>query len=305
MRGDAGPGTRAIRSGPVFETAVFDVFDGITYTKGGAVLAMVETYVGPDAFRRGLAAYFEGQALSNATAGDLWHYLSQASGTDVAAVARSWTDQKGYPLLRARVTCESGKQTLHVEQQRFSVDDAVDTTSLWQVPFAVSAGTTKPARFLLSGRSAKFATGPCTTAPLLIDSSAGFFRVQYPREHLRRLTRAFPELSPSARLALLTDAFALGQAGRNSFADYFALLERLRPAGDPATQVLFLQAVHALSNLNGAMYGTPAQESLQGYARTTLGPMLGQLGWSVSPVRHRCRAELAQRHDRGAGQVSR
>ena len=124
MRGDAGPATRAIRSGPVYETAVFDVFDGVTYTKGGAVLEMIETYIGPDAFRRGLSAYFEGQKLSNATAGDLWHYLSQASGTDVAAVARSWTDQKGYPLLQARVTCAKGKQTLELEQQRFSVDGA-------------------------------------------------------------------------------------------------------------------------------------------------------------------------------------
>ena len=282
MSSDAGPATRAIRSGPVFETAVFDVFDDITYTKGGAVLAMVESYVGPDAFRRGLAAYFEGQRLSNATAGDLWHYLSQASGTDVAAVARSWTDQEGYPLLRARITCESGKQTLHLEQQRYGVADPLDTARLWQVPFEVHAGTAEPVRFLLTGRSASFATGPCTSAPLFIDSSAGFFRVQYPREHLRRLTRAFPGLSPSARLALLTDTFALGQAGRIPVADYFALLRQLRPAGDPATQVHFLQAAHALSNLHGALYGTPAQVSLHGYARSKLGPMLDALGWSVS-----------------------
>jgi aminopeptidase N len=219
----------------------------------------------------------------NATAGDLWHYLSRASGTDVAAVARSWTDQKGYPLLQARVTCENGKQTLELEQQRFRVDDAVDTTSLWQVPFAVSAGTAAPVRFLLAGRSARFATGPCAAAPLFIDSSAGFFHVQYPPEHLRRLARTFPDLSPLARLALLTDTFALGHAGRIPLAEYFTLLGRLRLASDPATLVLYLQAVHALSNLNGAMYDTPAQESLHDYARYKLGPILGQVGWSVSP----------------------
>ena len=283
MRGDAGPATRAIRSGPVYETAVFDVFDGVTYIKGGAVLGMIEAYIGPDAFRRGLAAYFEGQKLSNATAGDLWHYLSQASGTDVAAVARSWTDQQGYPLLQVRVTCDKRKQTLELEQQRFSVDGAVDATSLWQVPITVSAGSAPPMRFLLANRSTKFVTGPCAAAPLFIDSSAGFFRVQYPPEHLHRLARAFPELSPFARLALLTDTFALGEAGRIPLAEYFALLSRLRLARDPATLVLFLQADHALSNLNGAMYDTPAQKALHGYARNRLGPMLRQLGWSVSP----------------------
>jgi aminopeptidase N len=284
MRGDAGPATRAIRSGPVYETAVFDVFDGVTYTKGGAVLAMIETYVGPDAFRRGLAAYFNGQKLSNATAGDLWHYLSQASGTDVAAVARSWTDQKGYPLLQARVTCDKGKQTLELEQRRFSVDGSVDTTSLWQVPFAVSVGAAAPMRFLLAERSAKFVAGPCTSAPLFVDSSGGFFRVQYSPEHLHRLAQAFPKLAPTARLALLTDTLALGQAGRIPLAEYFALLDQLRPARDPATLVLFLQADYALLNLNAALAGTPAQSALHGYARRKFGPMLTQLGWTASPT---------------------
>ncbi len=278
-----GPATRAIRSGPVYETAVFDVFDGVTYTKGGAVLGMIETYVGPDAFRRGLSAYFEGQKLSNATAGDLWHYLSQASGTDVAAVARSWTDQKGHPLLQARVTCAKGQQTLELAQQRFSVDGSEDTASLWQVPFAVTAGTAAPKRFLLTDRSGKFATGPCTDAPVFIDSSAGFFRVQYPPDHLRRLAQAFPKLPPSARLALLTDTFALGQAGRIPLSEYFALLDRLRPARDTATLVLFLQADYALSNLYGAMYGSPAQKPLEAYAQRKLGPVLGLLGWTVAP----------------------
>jgi len=282
MRGDAGPATRAIRSGPVYETAVFDVFDGVTYTKGGAVLAMIETYIGPDAFRRGLAAYFDGQKLSNATAGDLWHYLSQASGTNVAAVASSWTDQKGYPLLKARVTCDNAKQTLELTQQRFSVDGSVDATSLWQVPFAVSAGAASPQRFLLADRSAKFVTGPCTAAPLFVDSSAGFFRVQYEPDHLRRLARAFPELAPTARLALLTDTFALGQAGRIPLTEYFALLDQLRPAKDPATLVLFLQADYAMLNLNAALAGSPAQPALHDYARKKLGPMLGKLGWTPS-----------------------
>jgi aminopeptidase N len=283
MRGDAGPATRAIRSGPVFETAVFDVFDGVTYTKGGAVLAMIETFVGPDAFRRGISAYFKGQKLSNATAGDLWHYLSQASGIDIAAVARSWTDQKGYPLLQAHAPCAKGRQTLELEQQRFSIDGSEDATSLWQVPFAVSAGSAEPMRFLLAEHIAKFATGPCTNVPLFIDSSAGFFRVQYSPDHLHRLAREFPKLPPSARLALLTDTFALGQAGRIPLSEYFALLDQLHPARDAATLVLFLQVDYALSNLYGAVYGSTAQKPLEAYAQRKLGPMLGLLGWTVTP----------------------
>ncbi len=277
MRGDAGPATRAIRSGPVYETAVFDVFDGVTYVKGGAVLAMIETYIGPDAFRRGLAAYFEGQKLSNATAGDLWHYLSQASGTDVAAVARSWTDQKGYPLLEVRVTCDKGRQTLELEQQRFSVDGSVDTTSLWQVPFAVSAGTAPAKRFLLVGRTGK------------VRDRAVHRRAVVRRLVGRLLPRPVSARAPASSGARVSGARAvrapraadghvrLGQAGRIPLSEYFALLNQLRPARDPATLVLFLQADYALlepERRDGRHAG--AKVALHGYARRKLGPMLEQ-----------------------------
>ena len=102
MAGDAGDATRAIRSGPVSEASVFDVFDNITYVKGGAVLGMLEQWLGEEPFRRGLAAYMRERKFSNATAGDLWYHMAQASQRDVAAVAASWTDQPGYPLLDGR-----------------------------------------------------------------------------------------------------------------------------------------------------------------------------------------------------------
>ncbi|MEO8345614.1 MAG: M1 family metallopeptidase [Betaproteobacteria bacterium] len=282
MRRDAGPSTRSIRSGPVVETAVFDVFDGVTYTKGGAVLDMLETYLGPEAFRRGLNAYFEGQKLSNATAGDLWYYLSQASGKDALAIARTWTDQQGYPLLQARVTCAGTQQSLALDQHRFSTSGAEDAASLWQVPFAASTGSVSPSSYLLADRSANFVVGPCATAPLYIDSSAGYFRVQYSPEHLRKLARAFPELSPHVRMALLTDTLALAQAGRLPLADYLELASRLRPSGGSATQVLFLQAVFALEGLDIALDGTPAQRALRRYARKKLAPMLAQLSWNAA-----------------------
>jgi aminopeptidase N len=283
MRGDAGPATRAIRSGPVIETAVFDVFDGVTYTKGGAVLEMLEAHIGPDAFRRGIAAYFEGQKFSNATAGDLWHYLGQASGTDVAAIAQSWTDQPGYPLLQARVACTAARQSLMLEQRRFSTDGAADAASLWKIPVTAATGNGTPGRFLLAGRDGKFDTGPCAKAPLYVDSSRGFFRVEYPPEHLRRLASSFPDLSPSVRLALLTDTYALGQAGSLSLTEYFALARHLKPAKDPATMVLFLQAEYALWGLDSALAGSRIQPDLRKYARGKLGPMLNQLGWNVAP----------------------
>lgn len=282
MRRDAGPATRAIRSGPVVETAVFDVFDGVTYIKGGAVLDMLEAYVGPEPFRRGLAAYMAERRLSNATAGDLWFHLSEASGRDVVAVARSWTDQPGYPLLQARFGCSGGERTLALEQRRFSMFGAADDATVWMIPFAVGGAMEPTARSMLDRREGSFAAGSCAATPAYIDTAKGFFRVQYPSAHLRDLAAAFPRLPVTARLSLLTDTYALGQAGRLPLADYFALVDRLHPAGDAATLMLYTQAVGALRSLDNTLAGTPAQDALRRYTREKLWPMLALIGWSPS-----------------------
>jgi aminopeptidase N len=96
---DATSATRAIRSGPVSEDSVFEVFDNITYDKGGAVLTMLEQWIGPQAFQRGLASYMAERAYKPATAGDLWFHMARSTGLPVAEVAASWTNQPGLPLI--------------------------------------------------------------------------------------------------------------------------------------------------------------------------------------------------------------
>jgi aminopeptidase N len=47
-------------------------FDAIAYEKGGAVLRMLEYYVGPELFRKGINAYLEKYAYGNATTENFW-----------------------------------------------------------------------------------------------------------------------------------------------------------------------------------------------------------------------------------------
>ena len=66
-----------------------EAFDGITYDKGGAVLAMIEAWLGQDVFRDGLRGYLQRHEWGNATADDLYASLGEASGgRDVAGVMR-------------------------------------------------------------------------------------------------------------------------------------------------------------------------------------------------------------------------
>jgi aminopeptidase N len=57
-----------------------ELFDAIAYQKGAAVLRMVETWVGEDAFRVGVNAYIDRFKYGNARAEGLLGHIDQDHG---------------------------------------------------------------------------------------------------------------------------------------------------------------------------------------------------------------------------------
>ena len=289
---DAGGATRAIRSGPVSETAVFDVFDPITYAKGGAVLTMLEQWIGPQAFRNGLAAYMKGQRLSNATAGDLWHYIGQASGRDVKGVAASWTDQKGFPLVRVDTRCEAGQAMVTLAQSRFSSHGAEQPGPPWKIPVRIARGK-QLTTLLLDTPRQTLKLGPCGDAPIVVNAGGvGFYRVAYEANAQAALTRRFVELPEADRVALLSDSFALMQAGRLPLPAYLALLEALPRVADSSRTMLWSVARSQLEFLDTSMAGRGAQKQVRAIGRRLLAPQLARLTWIPPPKEDAQTAEL-------------
>jgi len=54
---------------------------------------MLETYVSPDVFRRGVNVYLRKFSYRNATAEDFWNSLSAASGRPVDKIMPTFVDQ--------------------------------------------------------------------------------------------------------------------------------------------------------------------------------------------------------------------
>ena len=287
MAGDAGGATRPIRSGPVSEAAVADVFDNITYGKGGAVLGMLEQWIGPEAFRQGLAAYMRERRLSNATAGDLWFHMAAASQRDVAAVAGSWTDQPGYPLVEVTSECDgAGRTRVSLSQRRFSDGTAAPTSSaaLWQIPIALARGENRSAVLLSSAQQSIELPG-CAAEPLVVNAGGvGYYRVKLDRAGREALVRGFTQLAPADQIGVLSDSFALAQAGESPMADWLALASQVPQVAGPARTSLFEQAGKGFRFLDRAMAGTHAQPLVRAAARRQLAPELAQLGWSDRPT---------------------
>jgi aminopeptidase N len=289
---DAGTATRAIRSGPVRETAVFDVFDPITYAKGGAVLTMLEQWIGPESFRRGLVAYMAGQRLSNATAADLWHYIAKSSGKDVAGVAASWTDQKGFPLVQVNSRCNNGRQQLTLAQSRFNNAGAGDGTQLWKIPVRYAHGK-RVGTVLLETAERSVDLGACNDELVIVNAGgAGFYRVAYEADTLRGMTQGFLALPEVDRVTLLSDSFALMQAGRLPLRAYFQVLEALPRVADSSRTMLWSLARTQLNFLDTTLAGGPAQQQLRAIGRRLLAPQLARLGWSPAPQEDEQTAEL-------------
>ena len=280
MNKDASSATRAIRSGAVYEDRVFDVFDEITYSKGGAVLSMIEAWLGPEVFQKGLAAYMKHRKFSNATAADLWFHIGQAAGKDVTSVASSWTDQKGFPLLQVNAQCKAGRTQLQIDQERFASDVQAAAKSIWQVPLIVSQGD-KTHRLLLTKARQEFAWAGCSKAPLMVNAGGqGFYRVQYAPETYSAIVQGLATLPPTARITLLSDSFALVQAGKLSLSAYWNLLAQVPWVQGAGRASLLALARSSLSFLDAAYAQSAAQAGLRARARQLMAPELKSLGWT-------------------------
>jgi len=78
-------------------------FDGITYSKGAAVLKQLVAYVGQEAFLEAARRYFKRHAYGNTTLDDLLSVLVETSGRDMAAWSRSWLQTAGVNSLTPQV----------------------------------------------------------------------------------------------------------------------------------------------------------------------------------------------------------
>ena len=80
-----------------------EIFDHISYGKGGSVLRMIEGYIGEEAFRKGVSAYLKKFTYQNAIAEDLWDTLEQNSGLPVKDILISWIIKPGFPIAYERL----------------------------------------------------------------------------------------------------------------------------------------------------------------------------------------------------------
>src|SRR5436305_1327003 len=184
-------------------------FDAITYEKGGAILRMIEGYLGEEKFREGIRLYMRRHREGNATADDRWGALAAASGQPILELANGWIRQTGYPLI---TLSEQGGKVRLTQRRFFSDPEAAPEPTRWLVPVVLRIDG-RERRVLLKSPSDTVDTGGKAGWVLANAGARGFYRAAYDADLLERLVSALPERRPEERMSLVSDQWALVRAG--------------------------------------------------------------------------------------------
>lgn len=271
--------TRTIRANADTPAQINEMFDGIAYGKAGAVLNMVENYVGEETFRQGVHNYLAAHLYANATAEDFWNAQTATSHLPVDKIMSSFVEQPGVPLLTFTGASASG---VPVAQSRFFLTPtAADQTSQqWTLPVCLKTSGKSVCTLLHPGEASipAAAGAPFFYANAL---AKGYFRTLYtPSQYKAIEASAETALTPVERINFIGDRWALVPSGRSSIADYLNLVLALKQ--DPNAAVLDT-ALSKIYDIKAKVATGKDLDKLNAAIRSDFGPVYAGLG---KPSKH-------------------
>ncbi len=253
-----------------------EAFDTITYAKGQAVVGMLESVVGPEAFRDGVRRYMAKYRYQNTVTDQLWAEVGAAAKTDVASFMHDFTLQGGVPLVSVGgVTCADGKGGATLAQTRFGLDAASKAAADWRVPVTLGVlGGAKTAATVRGSVPQPVSVAGCGTI-LANVGKGGYYRVRYDAPAHAAIVRDFARLPLADQIGTLGDDLALGYSGDQDLARWFESIGAVQPDADP----LVWQTVSGQLGRVGEMYaGTPLGDQFKGRALAILLPVFERVG---------------------------
>ena len=267
---------------------IANAFDGITYSKGEAVIGMFESWMGEDAFRRGVQRYIRQYSWRNATAGDFLDSLGSADGRSVSRPFSTFLEQAGVPLVSVRLDCGGSGASLHLSQKRaLPLGTTAPPGQTWQIPVCVRYGdgnTSHRECTLLTQASTDWRLSEATTCPswLLANADgAGYYRTRYEGDLLGKLLAdGGAHLSAPERVAALGDVEALTTMGEIKAGDALALVPRF--ANDPVRQVVG-SAIGITTGVRDHLVVPELMPNYHRFVDKTFGARARELGWEAKP----------------------
>ena len=256
-----------------------EIFDAISYDKGGCVLRMLEHYVGEPNFQKGLKKYLSDFKYKNAQGQDLWNAIGKASKMPVSSMVNTWLKQPGFPL----VEIKQDGSTLKLEQKRYLLEkDKKSTKGLWSIP--ISLGLEKEiSRKLLTKKSTSVKLPKNTIGFVANYGRKGFYRVKYDEGILLDLKMLVDDkkVSPIDRWAIQNDLFSLCVSGEEHVKNYLDFSDAYY---DEDSYLATVNVAHNLASLYFRAFKENFSEEIKGYAANYFRKILSEIGWEAKKM---------------------
>ncbi|MFC6438612.1 M1 family metallopeptidase [Bowmanella sp. JS7-9] len=269
---DANPLVRPIKK--TVKTSA-DVMDGmgLNYSKGEAVLLMIEAMIGEQAFQKGVQAYMRKHAWQNTVADDLWNALAANTDIDLPALMKTFLTQPGYPLVN--ITADG-----NVTQSRFKLAGAEVTEQLWHLPLRLKfkkAGKVQRLDVLMTEKSVQIDAIKGADWVYADADAVGYYRWNIPANQLSALLADVDQLNERERKSLIYGSKALMDAEQRQLDQHLQVISAMATDNSP-------EVVRAAFNIIARfeyLVNKANKQAFANYIESIAMPSFDQLGFQV------------------------
>lgn len=232
MATDSIKSARKIREPVNSDHDIYNAFDGITYSKGGAVLNMIENYLGADKFREAVSLHINRFENKTATSRDFLESLAKFSDETLIHSAETFLNQTGVPEIKTSYTCNDTSLTFKFKQGRYvPIGSKLVSLGKWDIPVCINYGTSSTHKkhcFILKELTETITLNneQCPQWVMPNANGQGYYRFSLSSKDWDNVLSS-RNLSDGDRLALADSLIAQFYAGRLDFAYTINGLNRL------------------------------------------------------------------------------
>jgi len=203
------------------------IFDEISYGKGGNILRMIDYYIGEEVFQKGIMNYLKKYSYSNTEGYQFWAEMDAVSGIAVSKIVNDWLNRDGYPLVE--VSLEGN--TLKFIQKRFMLNGK-HKEGIWSIPLVINIdGNVK--KVLMEKRYMELPLDKTPSFVKVNHLQTGFYRVKYSQDLFNNLIKSVNQLSSYDKFGLVHDYYALLMSKDVKLRDYLSLVTAIQNETDP------------------------------------------------------------------------
>ncbi|KAI0982390.1 hypothetical protein GJ496_005150 [Pomphorhynchus laevis] len=227
MEADMLPSSHPIEAEIKSTVNILELFDIISYCKGGSLIRMLIGIVGPSVFQLKLQNYLRKYQYNVTSTSDMWSMFKDVNKTEsIATMMSTWTKQPGFPVIFVDQILLDNATKLCFYQYRltYSSQKFLDR-SLWMISILISDSNGNKETKILSRRSgSKIIKGKSNWIKINA-GKVGFFVVSYSHDMMINIVNNLHRLDSVDRFDIQADTFLMCLPGLRTFSQYLELLK--------------------------------------------------------------------------------